>query len=353
MQMKDLVFHQVKIDQTSPNLDLIIGAVTDRDLVVIPEVEIEPIGQDLVATIGAEIEVKNQDLVVISRRLVQEIVERNDPNSAEQIVEQIVRSLAAIINLEIGVTNRGLAQIVEGEIDPNLAALETVMTDPNLEIHQGVFQTKTGHRLVEAQEGRSKNQVKVLPAATAMATRDLQVIEVIDQNLVDQKIALHLGVVTALRLIEKGDLTNQGLQPHTKETMLQNLEIGVTNRGLAQIVEGEIDPNLALITKVLTARDLVARIGAGIEVKNRDLVATSRRLDQEIVEQTDLNSVVQTVVLIVQNLAVLIVERIVQSLVVIAELVNQNLRGKKDNSISLALSATTHLSLPKNSTNPR
>jgi hypothetical protein len=118
--MKDLVFHRVKIDQTSPNLDLIIGA------------EIEPIGQDLVATIGAEIEVKNQDLVVISRRLVQEIVERNDPNSAEQIVEQIVPSLAAIINLEIGVTNRGLAQIVEGEIDPNLAALETVMTDPNL-----------------------------------------------------------------------------------------------------------------------------------------------------------------------------------------------------------------------------
>jgi hypothetical protein len=222
-----------------------------------------------------------------------------------------------------------------------LAALETAMTDPNLEIHQGVFQTKTGHRLVEAQEGRSKNQVKVLPVATAMATRDLQVIEVIDQNLVDQKIALHLGVVTALRLIEKGDLTNQGLQRHTKETMLQNLEIGVTNRGLA------------LITKVLTARDLVAIIGAGIEVKNQDLVATSRRLDQEIVEQTDLNSVVQTVVVIVQNLAVLIVERIVQSLVVIAERVNQNLRGKNDNSISLAQSATTHLSLPKNSTSPR
>ena len=177
-----------------------------------------------------------------------------------------------------------------------MAALETVMTDPNLEIHQGVFQTKTGHRLVEAQEGRSKNQVKVLPAATEMATQDLQVIEVIVQNLVDQKIALHLGVVTALRLIEKGDLTNQGLQLHTKETMLQNLEIGGTNRGLAQIVEGEIDPNLALITKVLTARDLVA---------------TSRRLDQEILEQTDLNSVVQTVVVIVQNLAVLIVERIV------------------------------------------
>jgi hypothetical protein len=65
-------------------LALIIGAVTDRDLVVIPEVEIEPIGQDL---------------VVISRRLVQEIVERNDPNSAEQIVEQIVLSLAVIINL--------------------------------------------------------------------------------------------------------------------------------------------------------------------------------------------------------------------------------------------------------------
>jgi hypothetical protein len=254
--------------------------------------------RDLVATIGAEIEVKNQDLVVISLRLVQETVEQIDPNSAEQIVEQIVLSLAAIINLEIGVTNRGLAQIVEGEIDPNLAALETAMTDPNLEIHQGVFQTKTGHRLVEAQEGRSKNQVKVLPVATAMATRDLQVIEVIDQNLVDQKIALHLGVVTALRLIEKGDLTNQGLQRHTKETMLQNLEIGVTNRGLA------------LITKVLTARDLVAIIGAGIEVKNQDLV-------------------------------------------VIAELVNQNLRGKKDNSTSLALSATTHLSLPKNSTSPR
>ena len=135
-----------------------------------------------------------------------------------------------------------------------------------------------------------------------MATQDLQVIEVIVQNLVDQKIALHLGVVTALRLIEKGDLTNQGLQLHTKETMLPNLEIGVTNR---------------------------------------DLVATSRRLDQEIVEQTDL------------NLVVLIVDRIVQSLVVIAERVNQNLRGKKDNSISLALSATTHLSLPKNSTSPR
>jgi hypothetical protein len=341
MQMKDLVFHQVKIDQTSPNLDLIIGAVTDRDLVVTTGVEIERIGQDLVATIGAEIEVKNQDLLVISLRLVQETVERNDPNSAEQIVEQIVPSLAAIINLEIGVRNRGLAQIVEEEIDPNLAALETIMTDPNLEIHQGVFQTKTGHRLVEAQEGLSKNQVKVLPVATAMATRDLQVIEVIDPNLVDQKIALHLGVVTALRLIEKGDLTNQGLQPHTKETMLQNLEIGVTNRGLA------------LTTKVLTARDLVAIIGAGIEVKNQDLVATSRRLDQEIVEQTDLNSVVQTVVVIVQNLAVLIMERIVQSLVVIAKLVNQNLRGKKDNSISLALSATTHLSLPKNSTSPR
>ena len=211
-------------------------------------------------------------------------------------------------------TNRGLAQLVEEEIDPNLAALETVMTDPNLEIHQGVFQTKTGHRLVEAQEGRSKNQVKVLPAATEMATQDLQVIEVIVQNLVDQKIALHLGVVTALRLIEKGDLTNQGLQLHTKETMLPNLEIGVTNR---------------------------------------DLVATSRRLDQEIVEQTDLNLVVRTAVVIVQNLAVLIVDRIVQSLVVIAERVNQNLRGKKDNSISLALSATTHLSLPKNSTSPR
>jgi hypothetical protein len=298
MQMKDLVFHQVKIDQTSPNLDLIIGAVTDRDLVATIGAEIEVKNQDLVVTIGAEIEVKNQDLVVISLRLVQETVEQIDPNSAEQIVEQIVLSLAAIINLEIGVTNRGLAQIVEGEIDPNLAALETAMTDPNLEIHQGVFQTKTGHRLVEAQEGRSKNQVKVLPVATAMATRDLQVIEVIDQNLVDQKIALHLGVVTALRLIEKGDLTNQGLQRHTKETMLQNLEIGVTNRGLA------------LITKVLTARDLVAIIGAGIEVKNQDLV-------------------------------------------VIAELVNQNLRGKKDNSTSLALSATTHLSLPKNSTSPR
>ena len=58
--MKDLVFHQVKIDQTSPNLELIIGV---------------------------EIEVKNQDLVVTSLRLVQEIV------------EQIVLSLAAIINL--------------------------------------------------------------------------------------------------------------------------------------------------------------------------------------------------------------------------------------------------------------
>jgi hypothetical protein len=187
---------------------------------------------------------------------------------------------------------------------------------------------------VEAQEGRSKNQVKVLPAATAMATQDLQVIEVIDQNLVDQKTALLLGVVTALRLIEKGDLTNQGLQLHTKETMLQNLEItGV-----------EIEP---------IGRDLVETIGAGTELKNRDLVETSLRLDQEIVEQTDLNSVVQTAVVIVQNLAVLIVERIVQSLVLMAELVNQNLRGKNDNSISLALSATTHLSLPKNSTSPR
>ena len=191
---------------------------------------------------------------------------------------------------------------------------------------------------MEAQEGRSKNQVKVLPAATEMATQDLQVIEVIVQNLVDQKIALHLGVVTALRLIEKGDLTNQGLQLHTKETMLQNLEI--TGAGIEPIGQ-----DLALITKVLTTQDLVARIGAGIEVKNRDLVATSRRLDQEIVEQT--------AVVIVQNLAVLILDRIVQSLVVIAELVNQNLRGKNDNSISLALSATTHLSLPKNSTSPR
>ena len=231
-------------------------------------------------------------------------------------------------------TNRGLAQIVEEEIDPNLAALETAMTDPNLEIHQGVFQTKTGHRLVEAQEGRSKNQVKVLPAATEMATRDLQAIEVIDQNLVGQTTAIHQGLATALRLIEKGDLTNQGLQLLTKETMLQNLEItGV-----------EIEP---------IGQDLVARIGAGIEVTNQDLVATSLRLDQEIVEQTDLNSVVQTVVVIVQNLVVLIVDRIVQSLVVIAELVNQNLRGKSDNSISLALSATTHLSLPKNLISPR
>ena len=231
-------------------------------------------------------------------------------------------------------TNRGLAQIVEGEIDPNLAALETATTDPNLEIHQGVFQTKTGHRLVEAQEGRSKNQVKVLPAATEMATRDLQAIEVIDQNLVGQTIAMHQGLATALRLIEKGDLTNQGLQLLTKETMLQNLEItGV-----------EIEP---------IGQDLVARIGAGIEVKNQDLVATSLRLDQEIVEQTDPNSGAQTAVVIVQNLVVLIVDRIVQSLVVIAELVNQNLRGKSDNSTSLVLSATTHLSLPKNLISPR
>ena len=56
---------------------------------------------------------------------------------------------------------------------------------------------------------------------------------------------------------------------------------------------------------------------------------------------------------IVQNLEVLIVDRIVQSLVVIAELVNQNLRGKNDNSTSLARSATTHLSLPKNSISPK
>ena len=199
---------------------------------------------------------------------MQETVERNDPNSAVQIVEQSVLGLAAIINLEIGVINRGLAQIVEGEIDPNLEALETAMTDPNLEIHQGVFQTKTVHPLVVAQEGRSKNQVKDLPVATAMATLDLQVIEVIDQNLVDQKIALHLGVVTAPRLIEKGDLTNQGLQQHTKETMLQNLEI-------TKVEIEAIGQDLAQITKALTARDLVA---------------TSRHLDQEIVEQTVLNS---------------------------------------------------------------
>ena len=97
--MKDLVFHQVKIDQTSQNLELTIGAVTDQDLVVTTGVEIEPIGQDLVAKTGVEIEVKNQDLVLISLRLVQETVERNDPNSAVQIVEQIVLSLAVIINL--------------------------------------------------------------------------------------------------------------------------------------------------------------------------------------------------------------------------------------------------------------
>ena len=262
---------------------------------------------------------------------MQETVERNDPNSAVQIVEQIVLSLAAIINLEIGVINRGLAPTVEGEIDPNLEALETAMTDPNLEILQGVFQTKTGHPLVVAQEGRSKSQVKVLPVATAMATRDLQVIEVIDQNLVDQKTAPHLGVVTALRLTGKGDLTNQGLQQHTKETMLQNLEI-------TKVEIEAIGQDLAQITKALTARDLVA---------------TSRHLDQEIVEQTVLNSEAQTAVVIVQNLEVLIVDRIVQSLVVIAELVNQNLRGKNDNSTSLARSATTHLSLPKNSISPK
>ena len=90
----------------------------------------------------------------------------------------------------------------------------------------------------------------------------------IDQNLVDQKIALHLGVVTAPRLIEKGDLTNQGLQQHTKETMLQNLEI-------TKVEIEAIGQDLAQITKALTARDLVA---------------TSRHLDQEIVEQTVLNS---------------------------------------------------------------
>jgi hypothetical protein len=224
-----------------------------------------------------------------------------------------------------------LAQIVEGEIDPNLAALETVMTDPNLEIHQEVFQTKTGHRLVVAQEGHSKNQVKDLLVATAMATLDLQVIEVIDQNLVGQTIAMHQGLATVLRLIEKGDLTNQGLQPHTKETMLLNLEItGVEIEAIGQ--------DLAQITKALTARDLVA---------------TSRHLDQEIVEQTDPNSEAQTAVVIVQNLAVLTVDRIGQSSVVIAERVNRNLRGKNDNWTSLALSATTHLSLPKNSINPK
>ena len=329
--MKDLVFHQGTRGQINPNSELTIGAVIDRDLVETTGVEIEPIGHDLVATIGGETEVKNPDLVVISLRLVQEIVEPNDPNLAVLTVEQIVLSLVAIINLEIGVTNRGLAQIVEGEIDPNLAVLETVMTDPNLEIHQGVFQTKTGHRLVVAQEGHSKNQVKDLLVATAMATLDLQVIEVIDQNLVGQTIAMHQGLATVLRLIEKGDLTNQGLQPHTKETMLQNLEI-------TKVEIEEIGQDLAQITKALTARDLVA---------------TSRHLDQEIVEQTVLNSEAQTAVVIVQNLEVLIVDRIGKSSVVIAERVNLNLRGKKDNSTSLALSTTTHLSLLKNSINPK
>ena len=317
--MKDHVFHQGITGWTSPNTELIIGVViegTSLDLAEITEVAIEAISPDLVATIGAEIEVKNQDLVVISLRLVQETVERNDQNSAVLTVEQIALSLEEIINLEIGVTNRGLAQTVAGEIDPNLAAQETTVTDPNLEIHQEVFQTKIGEHLVVAQEGRSKNQVKDLPVATAMAIQDLQVTEVIDPNLVGQKKALHQEVATALRSLEKGDLTNQGLQPHTKEMTLQNSE---------------------------TAIDLATQIEG----------ATSHHLGQEVVERNDLNSEGLTAVQIVQNLAVLIVEWIDQSLVVVAELVNRNLRGKKENSTSLALSAQTHLNLPKNSISPK
>lgn len=58
------------------------------------------------------IEAISLDLVPTSRHLVQEIVERNDQNSAVLTVEQIVLSLEEIISLAIGVTNRGLAQIV-------------------------------------------------------------------------------------------------------------------------------------------------------------------------------------------------------------------------------------------------